>query len=164
MKPSAWPRGPQRVWRGIRRGLRLSASERRLLGRAAVLLGVVRVLLRGTRLRVVLRLARTTVALPQAEFTGSPPGGDAAPIVQPIVRAVERAARLLPGTSTCLARALVAQRLLRCAGVPAELRLGVARDGSAAGLAAHAWVVHGDRVLIGDQPQLGRYDELPSLP
>ncbi|MBK6848180.1 MAG: lasso peptide biosynthesis B2 protein [Proteobacteria bacterium] len=103
--------------------MRLSASERRLLGRAAVLLGLVRVLLRRAPLQVVLSFARATVAPPQAELAGSPPGGD---VAAAIVRAVERAARLLPGTSTCLARALVAQRLLRCAGVPAELRLGVA--------------------------------------
>lgn len=164
MKPSAWQQAPRRVWRGLRRARGLSASERRLLGCAAVLLGLVRVLLRGTPLRLVLRFAGATVAPSQAASAGSSAGDDAAAIVQAIVRAVERAARLLPGTSTCLARALVAQRLLRCAGVPAELRLGVARDGSAAGLAAHAWVVYGGRVLIGDQPQLERYEVLPRLP
>lgn len=162
MKSSASSgRGRRRRASAWRRWLGLSVAERRLFGRALLLLGLVRVLLRRAPLRALLRFAR-----PAAARSG-PAGArvlSSGARARAIAQAVERAARVLPGTSTCLARALVAQRLLQQAGLVAELRIGVARDDSAAGLAAHAWVVHDGRVLVGDQPQLERYDELPRLP
>ncbi|MBK8482337.1 MAG: lasso peptide biosynthesis B2 protein [Proteobacteria bacterium] len=112
----------------------------------------------GAPLGVVLRFGRAAAGRRAGPLASASVGGDR---VAAIVRAVDRAARALPGASSCLARALVAQRLLRRAGVAAELRIGVARDGSRAGLAAHAWVVDGERVLVGDQAQPERYEPLP---
>jgi hypothetical protein len=45
-----------------------------------------------------------------------------------------------PWRRTCLKRALVLHYLVRCAGRPTELRIGVRRDEHNA-LAAHAWLV-----------------------
>ena len=63
-----------------------------------------------------------------------------------LLLAFRRAANRLPGT--CLIQALALQRFLARHGWPSELRIGVA-PGSA-GLLAHAWLIDGDLVLIGD--------------
>lgn len=73
-----------------------------------------------------------------------------------IVWAVRTASRHLPGT-TCLGSALALQRLLSSQGHATELHIGVARDPK--GLAAHAWVLHEGRVLIGEHEQ-DRYTTL----
>ena len=72
-----------------------------------------------------------------------------------IVWAVDTASRYLPGMGTCLPRALAAAVLLRRAGLPAQVRVGVARgeDGSPE---AHAWVECGGQVVIGCS-ELERY-------
>ncbi|MDA1081242.1 MAG: lasso peptide biosynthesis B2 protein [Gemmatimonadetes bacterium] len=61
-------------------------------------------------------------------------------------RAISRAARTVPG-SRCLPQAVVAYRLLRAGGHPAELTLGVRKDQAVPnGLDAHAWVSSGTTV------------------
>jgi len=86
--------------------------------------------------------------------TASPDGDPRA-----IRRAMQRAQRTLPG-STCLARALAAERLLRAGGHEATLTIGVARDASGAlPLDAHAWVESGGLVVAGDG-ELDRYTRL----
>lgn len=67
-----------------------------------------------------------------------------------VVWAVHTASRYLPGT-TCLSSALALQRLLSSQGHATELHIGVARDPQ--GFAAHAWVLHEGRVLIGEHGQ-----------
>jgi hypothetical protein len=61
------------------------------------------------------------------------------------VWAVTAAARRVPGTR-CLAFALALRGLLAQAGMPADLRIGVAA-GDARSLKAHAWVECGGRTL-----------------
>lgn len=87
-----------------------------------------------------------------------------------VSRAVERAARSVSG-STCLPQALVAARLLRVAGLPAELTIGVARPtapvpvartGAPVPLDAHAWTRSGDLVVAGDT-DLERFTELATF-
>ena len=80
-------------------------------------------------------------------------------------RAGQRAARTLPGSS-CLARSLVAELLLRRGGHPATLRIGVAAlpvaevvGAARADLDAHAWVESGGLLVAGDA-DLDRYTEL----
>lgn len=74
--------------------------------------------------------------------------------------AVLAASRWLPGTR-CLPRALVLQSLLCQAGLPCELRIGVAKDES--GFRAHAWVeCDGAPPLLGED--LSRYSPFSSLP
>ena len=70
--------------------------------------------------------------------------------VDRIVWAVRAASRSMPGT-TCLCSALALQRLLSAQGCASELQIGVARE--AKGIAAHAWVLHEGRVLIGEEGQ-----------
>lgn len=81
-------------------------------------------------------------------------------------RAMDRLARTFP-TSSCLARALVAERLLRSGGHPASLTIGVARrdraasardsrgaggaSGAPGALRAHAWVESGETTVVGGE-------------
>lgn len=64
-----------------------------------------------------------------------------------LARAVQRAARWVPGAS-CLTQALATQVLLARAGHAHQLGLGL-RRGSAGELQAHAWVRSGEQVVIG---------------
>ncbi len=66
--------------------------------------------------------------------------------------------------ATCLPQALAAEALLRRAGHPADLRIGVAKTGPGR-LLAHAWVECRGRVIVGDLPErLADYAPLPPLP
>jgi hypothetical protein len=66
---------------------------------------------------------------------------------------VDRILRSLggPWRYTCLRRSAVLYHLLRRAGRPVELWLGVRRD-SAGALAAHAWLVRDGRPYLEPQP------------
>lgn len=64
--------------------------------------------------------------------------------------------------ATCLTQALAVLLLVRRQGeAGAKLRLGVARD-EGGRFAAHAWVEHDGRILIGAQGS-GRYTRLPAF-
>lgn len=63
------------------------------------------------------------------------------------LRALERAAGCGPSRPSCLPRSLTLWWLLRRQGLPAELRIGVRREGDR--LEAHAWVEQ-DGVVLGD--------------
>lgn len=67
-------------------------------------------------------------------------------------RAVERAARHLPGGATCLERSLLLLWMLRRAGLSCELRVGV-RRGEDGALLAHAWLEH-EGQPVGDHPEV----------
>lgn len=66
-----------------------------------------------------------------------------------LARAVEAAARVYPLHAECLHRAVTLHRLLRHAGLPAAMRIGVRRVEGA--LNAHAWVELGGEV-VSDPP------------
>ena len=51
--------------------------------------------------------------------------------------------------ATCLPQALAANALLSLQGYASVIRIGV-RRGDAGAIQAHAWLVSGDRVVIGD--------------
>jgi hypothetical protein len=55
----------------------------------------------------------------------------------------------LPWHSTCLMNAAAAQWMLKRRGIPATLRLGLARDEASGRLLAHAWLTVGQTVLAG---------------
>ncbi len=80
-----------------------------------------------------------------------------------IRRAMERATRTLPASS-CLARSLTAELLLRERGVPVRLSIGVAdrKPGAPLALDAHAWAVSEGLVIAGDG-ELERYTALLSF-
>ncbi len=82
--------------------------------------------------------------------------------VRSIGAAVRRSSRLVPA-ATCLPQALAAHVMLERRAVPNDLRFGVARASTGA-LEAHAWVEVGGAVIVGDLPDLSRYQQMPDLP
>jgi hypothetical protein len=72
-------------------------------------------------------------------------------------RAISDAYRILPIEPTCLKQALIFCRVRRRRGLPAELRIGVQKEGGL--FAAHAWVEDGYGTVLTD-PQDG-FNPLP---
>lgn len=71
-------------------------------------------------------------------------------------------ARIVPG-ATCLTQALAAHYLCARAGHPTRIRIGV-RKRADGGIAAHAWLIAGETVLIGGQGEnLARFTPLVDL-
>lgn len=135
----------------LRKWLRLSSGERRLLLGAWLLLGTIRVALWLLPFRVVhRRLARTQPS--SARFS-----------IEQIGWAVAVASVYLP-FATCLPQALAAQVLLRRNNHAADLKIGVARD-ERGRLEAHAWVESAGRIVIGGSAgSVARYTPLPAVP
>jgi hypothetical protein len=137
----------------LRKFLTLAPSDRRLLLQSAVLLAAVRLglwLLPFRTLRRLLGRVKTP--------TGMPGGGAAA--LDRVAWAVTKASRYVP-EATCLTQALAAQIMLARLGVPARVRIGVAR-GENAELVAHAWVEGQGQIVVGGS-NLERYTPLLAL-
>lgn len=79
-----------------------------------------------------------------------------------IVWAVTTADRYLPGERKCLVRSLACETLVRMYGHEPEHRLGVDKD-TEDGAKAHSWLEYEGEILIGDLPDLDRYEPLPPL-
>lgn len=131
----------------LRRWRRLSASERRLLIEAWLLLGVTSaglILLRFGVVRGWLdRCGRRTTQ------------SDATP--DRTAWAVAAAARRVPGGATCLPQALVCNAMLQRRGYATRLHIGVASRAEIGRPTGHAWVEMDDRVIIGDLDNLEAY-------
>ena len=127
----------------------LPTSERRLALQALGTLVVVRLVLWllpfGSVRKVVDRWAAVPSAAPDAARARG------------VRRAVDRAARTIPG-SACLPQALTAELMLRRAGQPARVSIGVAPDGHP--LDAHAWVESAGIMVTGESADLHRYRTL----
>lgn len=136
------------ILRRVRSFAALPPTERGLALRAIVWLAAARLAL------LVLPFAAVRRRMDAIRARGAPatPGE--------IRRAVQRAARTLPGSS-CLALSVTAEAMLRAAGQPALLTIGVsgARTSAVAPLDAHAWVVSGD-LLVAGEARLEDYREL----
>lgn len=117
----------------------LSCGERRLLLEAVLLLPLVAVALRWFGLR------RTQTLLAAKPRRGAPGAAGQGMPAEAVAAIVALASRHTLGRPRCLAQALVLWRLLRRAGLPAEMRIGVRKPGSQ--LQAHAWVECGGAVL-----------------
>jgi hypothetical protein len=116
---------------------RLSPWERKVFLRALLLLPLSAVGLRALGLRRIQAvLARASRAAASA---------DAHSRAEQVVRLVAAAARHGPYRASCLPMSLTLQRLLREAGIPSELRLGVRKV--AGRLEAHAWLEHNGEPL-----------------
>lgn len=75
-------------------------------------------------------------------------------------RLVEGLFRRYPFRASCLKKSLVLLRLARRRGIPAQLRIGVRKDGRE--LLAHAWIECAGRTLLpGDGVE--RYQPLPPM-
>jgi hypothetical protein len=107
-------------WRSIDR------REQWLVVQSATALAVSVIALRVLGIRRLLRIASRTVRV--SSFRDHDIGMRLA--------AMDRAGRYIPG-GTCLAKSLALTWILRGRGVPAEVRIGVRKNGA---LEAHAWV------------------------
>lgn len=136
--------------------LGLPPADRRLLLKAALLLGAIRLglwLLSFQSLRqLVARLAQTSTRLRDADLSS----------ISRVAWAVATVSRFMPKTHTCLTQALATQVLLGRRGHPTHLRIGVARS-PAGQLQAHAWVESEGLIVIGRLDDLARYSSLPPL-
>ena len=135
--------------RRVRRLFTLPSGERALALQALGTLSVVRLMLWVLPFRQV----RTVVDRWASSATADP---DLA-LAQAVRRAVDRAARTLSG-SDCLPQALTAELLLRRAGLPARVSIGVASDGQL--LSAHAWVESAGFLVTGDSTDIDKYRTL----
>jgi hypothetical protein len=122
-----------------------------LFTKAWVLLVAARLMCRVVPFRRIYKVAGHSAAL-------ATPSG-AIDKIQPIREAVDWATARVP-RSTCLTRALAAGILLRFAGLPYRLVIGVAKQANGP-LAAHAWVTSGENIVTGNLPDLSRYVPLP---
>jgi hypothetical protein len=133
--------------RTIGRFCALGVGDRRLIVEAAVLLTFVSV---GLRILPFVTLRR----LLDRYGRGRPDHG-----VSPeqVGRALTVTGGRLPGSSTCLVEALVAEAMLRRHGYASELRLGVLKPGTREPLQGHAWVECQGAVIVGNLENLSDY-------
>jgi Transglutaminase-like superfamily len=139
----------------LRKFLRLSSADRRLLIKSTLLLGAIKLGLWLLRFQTSRRLL-SRVMVPTAELREV---NQAA--IDQVVWAVTVAGRYVPG-ATCLAQAMATQLLLSHRGHPTNLRIGVARSEQGQ-FQAHAWVECQGRVVIGGARAPSRFTPLPSL-
>jgi Transglutaminase-like superfamily len=136
----------------LRKFFRRPAAEQLLLVRALTLLAAVRIALWLCPLKM---LQQTSAKLVQAcaasrkESRFSTERG---------VWAVRVASRYIP-RATCLTQALAAQILFGLDGIPASVRIGVAKE-KAGDFQAHAWLESGGKILIGGIDADQRYTPL----
>ncbi len=137
--------------RRLHRFLRLTPADRQLLVEAALNLAAIRLALGLFSFQTVLNLLTRMRGLRSRSVQG--------PQSSRIIWAVESASRHVPGTNTCLIRALAAHTLLNERSRPARLQIGVAKgpDGK---LQAHAWVESDGKVLIGGAADLDNFRPL----
>jgi len=147
----------KRLRRRLRRFLALPATEQRLLLKAAIVLGVIRLglnVLPFSTLWWLLTLSPRASSELSATRHGSP---------DRVAWAVAVASPYMLGVRPCLTQALAVQLLLRRRGYAACLRLGVAK-GERGQVEAHAWVETGGKVVIGGPTsELERYTPLLAL-
>ena len=84
---------------------------------------------------------------PPRPQNGDPAG---AAILDRVAWVIPRVAARLPWRADCLVQALAARRWLDRKGIATTLVLG-ARPGDVTGVHAHAWLRHGERVIIGGE-------------
>lgn len=141
--------------RGLRKFLRLPSAKRRLLVRAAFLLGTIRL---GLWLLPFQTLRHLLVRLSSSSITSHDPERSSK---ESVVWAVETAGRHLTRAATCLTLALTVQVLLLRRGYPAIVHIGAVKmDGEQ--FLAHAWVESEGQAVIGGH-ELERYTHLASL-
>lgn len=131
--------------------LALARHEKLLFFEAWIVLFSVRLIYRAIPLQWLLRLAAGD---PIPSRTRPPE-----PEVVSITRAIDRASAYVP-QPTCLVRSLAACVLLRFAGLPHQLIIGVHKD-EMGGLSAHAWVLSEGKVVSGGLPDLADYTPFP---
>jgi hypothetical protein len=145
--------------RRLKRFAQLSPSERRILMRVLLVVGVARTSLWVLPVEAVRRAVSRAAT------------GAAGSSVEQVVWAVRVVSRYLPG-ATCLTQAIAAQALLTHSGFPSQVKIGVAKEkkddkdnrndkakDESRSFHAHAWVVCQGQVVLGGR-QLERYNSL----
>jgi hypothetical protein len=122
---------------------RLSGERRRLLVEAAALLVSASAVVAVLPFRFSIRFGCVPV---RREARGA---------LEDIVWAVETAARRLPWKVVCIEKGLVAQRMLRGAGIDAVLHYGARQTPSDGRLEAHVWVTVDGCAVIGGEEAAG---------
>jgi hypothetical protein len=138
----------------LRKFFRLPTPDRVLLVRAVTLLVVVRLGLWLFPFRTLQRLLATLINT-HADFAENTEFGTVRRIW-----AVRAAIHYVP-QATCLTQALAAQVLLGLGGIPACVRIGVAKRKEGK-LEAHAWLESSGKVLLGGS-DAGQYVPLLAL-
>ncbi|NDJ61567.1 MAG: lasso peptide biosynthesis B2 protein [Chloroflexi bacterium] len=131
---------------------RLSAAERGYLLEAYLVLWLIQVMIWGLPFRRWWALLSRMTHIRRAAALDSKR-------VDQLMLAIKRAQRGVP-RATCLPQALAAQAMLARRGQISDLRIGVVYGGDGR-LLAHAWVISDSRVVIGQLPDLARYQLLP---
>ena len=139
--------------RKIHRFLKLSLTEKFLLMKCGFYLVVFRLVLNAVSFKKLLQYFRKK----EPKDVSS----SRMPTIEQIVWAVELTSQYVPGT-TCLTKALTAQRLFIQYGYKTDLKIGVAKNGEQP-FAAHAWVEMGGQPLLGELKDLDRYHELLTI-
>jgi hypothetical protein len=153
----------------LRKVAHASWAERGALAWAGVLLIAARAALLTLPLRTVLRLAERVARpgqdpRPAGASSSAPDGATVAETrLGRMIWAVEIMGNRLFPRNPCLTQAVVVQWLLRRAGRPADLRIGVRREENDKPQ-AHAWVESDGAILIGQSEALQGYVSLPPLP
>lgn len=70
-------------------------------------------------------------------------------MIRRIAFAVPRVGARVPWRADCLVQAIAAQRWLRQEGISTTLHIGVRKE-TATDFEAHAWLMHGDTMITGD--------------
>ena len=132
--------------RGLTRFFAQSQSDKTLLLRSFFCLWAIRIALWLFPFSVVRRLASVSRRASNAAY----PAGR-------VAWAVRAVSRHVPG-ARCLPQALTCQVLLARFGYPSRLEIGVAKDEQDK-FGAHAWVVCGGQIVIGES-EVERYTPL----
>jgi hypothetical protein len=138
--------------RRIHKFLKLPSAEKRLLTRACILIGTIRLGLELSSFRTLRKFLASIKPYP-SKFTGKFSE-------EQLTWAITVASRYIP-KATCLAQALALKVLLQQAGHLACLHIGVEQAGKG-NLKAHAWVESGGRILIGGL-NLNQYTDILAL-
>jgi hypothetical protein len=129
------------------------SADYRLVGEALLLLGIARVGLWVLPFRTMRYLLQRAALL----------GRGARERPERVAWAVAAAAARLPSPFRgCLPKALAAHTMLQRHGAPAELVIGVRREGASGRVQAHAWVRSGQQVVTGGLEDLPTYQPLTS--
>jgi Transglutaminase-like superfamily len=128
-----------RLRRKLGRFLGMTNHQRVLLLEAALLLGVARLIL------VTVPFGRIAPWLQRAPDSPEP---DTATVLD-VRQAVTVAARNVPWNAVCLPQAMAAKAMLARRGQGSALHLGAGKA-EAGGFMAHAWLVAGGEIVIGE--------------
>jgi len=134
----------------LRKFFRIPDAEQLLLGRALTILAAVRFALWLLPFKTLQRISAKLIqacARKESRFS-----------TERRVWAVRVASRYVP-RATCLTQALAAQVLLGLGGVPASVRIGVAKE-KGGDFEAHAWLESGGKILLGGIDAEQRYTPL----